>query len=66
MRAKKKFSKYQDLWGKIRNLIRLITTNSDDYDERYMKIKFDLDDELPPSMIIVGRPFFSIVENNEW
>ena len=37
-----------------------------------MKIKFDLDDELPlkkmieiPSMIIVARPFFVVVENNE-
>ena len=27
--------------------IRSITKNLDDYDEKHMKIKFDLDDELP-------------------
>ena len=31
---------------KIRDLIRLITKNSDDYDENYMKIKFNSDVEL--------------------
>ena len=25
--------KYEELWSKIRNLIRLITKNSDDYDD---------------------------------
>ena len=25
--------KYEELWRKIRNLIRLITKNSDDYDD---------------------------------
>ena len=46
----------------VRDLIRLITKNSNDYDEKYMKIKFNLDYELPlnktieiPSMIIVVR-----------
>ena len=42
MKAKKK---YEGLWSKIRDLIRLITKNSDDYDEKYMKIKFHSDDE---------------------
>ena len=32
---------------KIRGLIRLITKNSDDYDEKHMKIKFNSNDELP-------------------
>ena len=32
---------------KIRDLIRLITNNSDDYDEKYLKIKLNLDYELP-------------------
>ena len=41
----KKIKKYEQLWSKIRDLIRLITKNSDDYDEKYMKIKFNLDDE---------------------
>ena len=33
--------------SKIRDLIRSATKKSDDYDEKYMKIKFNLDDELP-------------------
>ena len=47
MKGKKKFKKYEELWSKIRNLVRSITKNSDDYDEKYMKIKFNSDDELP-------------------
>ena len=31
----------------MRDLIRSITKKSDDYDEKYMKIKFNSDDELP-------------------
>ena len=52
----------------IINLIDLTnstTNNLDDYDEKYMKIKFHLDDELPQnkkikihSMIIVVRDVF--------
>ena len=45
MKAKKK--KYEELWNKIRDLIRSITKNLNDYDEKYMKIKFDSDDNLP-------------------
>ena len=48
-----------------------MTKNSDDYDEKYMKVKFNLDDELPlnkiienPSMIIVVRDVF--YENNKY
>ena len=55
----------------VRDLIRLITKNSNDYDEKYMKIKFNLDEELPlnktieiPSMIIVVRAIFH--ENNKY
>ena len=65
MRAKKKFKKYEELWSKIRDLIKSITKNSDDYEEKYMKIKFNLDEELPlnkmieiSSMIIVVRAVF--------
>ena len=47
MRAKKKLKKYEELWIKIRDLIRSITKNSYDYDEQYVKIKFNSDDELP-------------------
>ena len=31
--------KYEELWSKFRDLIRPITKNSDDYDEKYTKIK---------------------------
>ena len=34
------------MWSKFRDLIRSITKNSDDYDEKYMKIEFDSDDNL--------------------
>ena len=45
--SKEKVKKYEELWSKIRDLSRSITKNSDDYDEKYMKIKFNSDDELP-------------------
>ena len=32
---------------KIRDLIRSITNNSDIYDDKYMKINFNLNDNLP-------------------
>ena len=41
MKAKKK---YEELWIKIRDLIRSVTEISDDYDEKYMRIKLDTDD----------------------
>ena len=48
-------------------MIRPITKNSDDYDEKYVKIKFDLDGKLPlnkaveiPTMTIVVRFFMKI------
>ena len=68
---KEKIKKYEELWSKIRDLIRSITKNSDDYDEKYMKIKFNSDDELPlsktievPIMTIVVRAIFH--ENNKY
>ena len=39
--------KYEELWSKIRNLIRSIAKQSHDHDENYIKIKFDSDDDLP-------------------
>ena len=61
----------EKLRSKMRYLIRSITKNSDDYDEKYMKIKFNSDDELPLnktieiySMIIVVRAVF--YENNKY
>ena len=40
--------KYDELWTKVKDLIRSITNNSDDYDKKYMKIKFNSYDILPP------------------
>ena len=45
--SKEKIKKYEELWIKIRDLIRSITKNSDDYDEKYINIKFNSDCELP-------------------
>ena len=68
--SKEKIEKFEELWSKIRDLIRLITRNSDDYDEKYMKIKFNSDDELTlnktieiPSMIIVLELFLMKIAN---
>ena len=38
--------KYEELWNKISDLIRAITNNSNDYDEKCMKINFNSDDNL--------------------
>ena len=46
------------LWNKIRYFIRSITNNLDSYDKKYMKIKFNSDDDLPRYMIIVFRSVF--------
>ena len=36
--------KYVELWTTLKDITRLKTNNSYDYDERYMKIKFNSDD----------------------
>ena len=63
--SKEKIKKYEELWNKIRDLIRSIFENSDYYDEKYENQKFVSNDELPqnktieiPSMIIVVRALF--------
>ena len=45
--SEEKTKKCEELWIKIRDLIRSITKNSNDYDGKYMKIKFNSDNELP-------------------
>ena len=50
--SKENIKKYEELWIKIRDLVRSITKKSDDYDEKYMKIKFNSDDELPLNKMI--------------
>ena len=44
---KERIRKYEELWTKIRNAIRLKTDNSDDYEEKYTKIRFNWDYDLP-------------------
>ena len=44
--------KYEKLWNKIEDQIRTITNNSDHYDEKFIKIKFNLDDNLPLNEIL--------------
>ena len=63
--SKEKNKIFEELCIKIRDLIKSITKNSDDYDEKYMKIKFNSDNELPlnktieiPTMAIVVRAVF--------
>ena len=58
-------------YGVKSDLIRSITKNSDDFDEKYMKIIFDSDDNLPlnktieiPIVKIIVRAVFH--ENNKY
>ena len=37
---------YEELWKKFRNLVRSINNDYDDYDEKYMNIRFNSDDDL--------------------
>ena len=69
--SKEIIKKYEELWNKIRDLIRSVIKKSDDYDVNYMKIKFDSDDELPlnktikiPSMMTVVTAIF--LENDKY
>ena len=45
-KSKDTLRNYEELLTKIRDLTRSKTNNSDDYDEKYMKIKFNSDDDL--------------------
>ena len=62
---KELLTKYTELWDKTKYLIKSITNTSGDYDEKYMKIKFKSDDDLPlgkilslRNMAVVVRPVF--------
>ena len=68
--SREKVLKNEELWSKIRELIRLITKNSDDCDERCMEIKFNSNYGLPlkkaieiSSRVILFRAVFH--ENNK-
>ena len=63
--SKDTVKKYEKLWNRIRDFIGPVTKNSGNYDQKYMKIKFDLDDDLPlkkmlelHNMIVVVRSVF--------
>ena len=56
---------------KIGDLIRSVTKNSDNCDEKYMKIKFNWDDELPLNKMIEISKIIIVVravlhENNKY
>ena len=62
--------KIDKLWTEKRKLLRSKTDNSEDYDEKYTKIKFNFNDGLSlnktlqlPNIIIVVRAVFH--ENNK-
>ena len=71
MRTKKKLKNMKNCRVKSRDLIRSVTKNSDDYDEKHMKMKFNSNDKLPlnkmteiPNMIIAVRTNFH--ENSKY
>ena len=69
-KSKAKIKEYEELWSKIRELVRSIT-KSLDYDEKYMKIKFNWDDELPLNKIIEISKIIIVIravlhENNKY
>ena len=54
----KKFFKNEDVGVKTKDKIGIKSNNSDDCDEKYMKIKFNLDDDLNLNKtLIVVRAF---------
>ena len=59
----KTYNKYEEMWSKIRDLIRSITNNSDDdYDEKYMKSKFNSDKDLPLNKMLLLDLYFMKIE----
>ena len=59
----KTYKKYEEMWSKIRDLIRSITNNSDDdYDEKFMKSKFNSDEDLPINKILLLDLYFMKIE----
>ena len=44
--SKDKLKKYREIWSKTKDLTLSTYNNADNYDEKYMKIKFNSDDDL--------------------
>ena len=68
--SNEKIKENEELWSKIRELIRSVTEKLTDYDENYMEIKFNSADELSlnkmieiPIMIIVVSAIFLKITN---
>ena len=67
--SKEIIQKYEELWSKINDLIRSITKNLGGYDEKDMKIKFDLDDDSPLNKTIeIATVVVTVIlyENNKY
>ena len=71
MVSEDKIKNHKELWIKIRDLIRSVSKKSEDYEEKYMRIKFNTDDKLPlnktiklPIITTVVRAVFH--ENNKY
>ena len=52
--SKEKIKKYEELWIKIGGVIMSITKTSDDYDEKYMKIKILYKTSIGPNHFVLG------------
>ena len=50
--SKEKIKKYEELWSKVKDLLRPIPNNSDGYNDEYIKIKFHSDYDLPINKMI--------------
>ena len=51
-KSKDTLKMYTELWDKIKDLIKSIANASGDYDKKYMKIKFNSDENLPLNKIL--------------
>ena len=58
------------MWIKIRDLFGSVTKKSDDYHEKYLKIKLDSNDKLPlnktieiPVIVVFVRAIFMKITN---
>ena len=59
--GKAKNKKYQEVWIETSYLIRSITKNPNDYDEKYMKIKFNSHNEVSLNKTIEIRTMKIVV-----
>lgn len=54
--------KYEKLWSKIvLDYFRVLTDNSDEYTEKYLKIEFNLDDGLPVNKTLELRNMINVI-----